>query len=351
MRWSKQLQIVGAHAEGEVGQVVTAGVVDVPGDTMLAKMRYLADIDDSVQRLTLLEPRGRAQMTVNVLVPPIETAADAAFIPIQPDGPHAMSGSNAMCVTTVLLETGAIPMTEPETVVRLDTPAGLVSTTATCEAGKCKKVSLDMPPSFAEALDYPIELDGYGTVQVDIAFGGCFFALVDVKQFGISIRPEHARHLVELASKINPAVRKQVSVNHPEIPDLNRIEYTLFCDGDAPVFYNANIIHPGRVDRSPCGTGTAARLAVMHARGNAAAGQRMEARSIIDSVFEVEITGVAEVGRKPAVTTRLTGRAWIYGQFSLQADPSDPFRDGYMLSDTWGPDVGLKVSSPLCTSG
>ena len=335
-RWSKSVQVVGAHAEGEVGRVVTGGVTDIPGATMLEKFRHLAEVDDSLKRFTLFEPRGCAQMTVNLLLPPTHRAADAAFIPLQPDGPHAMSGSNAMCVATVLLETGMLPMAEPETIVVLDTPAGLVRAVARCKNGKCESVSLEMFPSFVEHLDHPLELEGHGTLLVDVAFGGCYFALLDARRLGFSITSDEARDLVELGARASRAAAEQIPVKHPSVASFDKVEYALFCAQDGNTIRNGNVIYPGRMDRSPCGTGTAARLAVMHARGVLQAGVEIESRSIIDSVFRAEVTGATKVGHRKAVTTKLTGRAWIYGIYSLGIDPSDPYQLGYTLSDTWG---------------
>lgn len=336
MKWSKTLNIVGAHAEGEVGRVITGGVLDIPGATMLDKMKYIAEVDDSLVRFCLFEPRGSAQMSVNLLLSPTRPDADAAFIPLQPDGPHAMSGSNAMCVVTVLLETGILPMTEPETIVRLDTAAGLVAARAICKNGKCERVFLDFFPSFVEQLDHPLHVEGLGDLSVDIAFGGCFFAFVDAQSLGVEIDPENARQLVDLAASIQKAAQEQIKVSHPELPGFDRIEYVLFCEKNGRNIRNGNVIFPGRMDRSPCGTGTAARLAVLHARGEIEIGEQIESRSIIDSMFTAEITGTTDVCGREAILPRLSGRAWLYGQYQLACDPSDPFREGYTLSDTWG---------------
>ena len=336
MRWSRVLQVVGAHAEGEIGRVVTGGVLDIPGETVRDKLRHIAEVDDSLLRFTLFEPRGAAQMSANLLLPPTCSQADAAFIPLQPDGPHAMSGSNAMCVVTVLLETGMLPMQEPETVVTLDTAAGLVRATATCRDGKCERVSLDCVPSFAAHLDVPLDVEGLGRIAVDVAFGGCFFVLVNASDLGVKIVPGQARLLADAGTRIRRAATEQIEISHPELPDFDTVEYVMFCAGDGAQILNGNVIPPGRLDRSPCGTGTAARLAVLHARGEIAAGQRIEARSIIDSAFTAEIVGTAAVADRPAVITRISGRAWIFGQYTLACDPSDPFRNGYTLPDTWG---------------
>jgi len=337
MKWSRTLNVVGAHAEGEVGRVITGGVLDIPGTTMLDKMNHIAHVDDSLVRFTLFEPRGCAQMSVNLLLPPTREDADAAFIPLQPDGPHAMSGSNAMCVVTVLLETGILPMNEPETTVRLDTAAGLVSARAQCHDGKCERVYLDFFPSFVEHLDHPLHVEGLGKLTVDVAFGGSYFVLVDAKKLGIEVTPHNARKLAEgLAAPIKKAAQAQIKVSHPDLPGLNVIEYVLFCDGDDRSIRNGNVIFPGRMDRSPCGTGTAARLSVLHARGALAVGEQIESRSIIDSMFTAEIIGTTRIGDREAILPRISGRSWLYGQYQLACDPSDPFREGYTLCDTWG---------------
>ena len=331
--------MVGAHAEGEIGRVITAGVIDLPGSSMREKLRYLQTANDALRRFAMHEPRGCAQMTTNLLLPPCDPAADAAFIPMQADGSHAMSGSNAMCVTTVLLETGILPMQEPVTDVVLDTAAGLVRTRASCNNGKVESVTLDFFPSFCEQQAAPLQVPGVGAVEVDVAFGGVYYAIADTKQFGIGIEPGSARELVELGNRIKAAAVEQIAVRHPEIPEFDHIEFIMFADTvdrAQRVFRNGTVMPPGRMDRSPCGTGTAARLAVMRQRGELDIGEKVQIRSTIDSRFEAEISGDTRVGDQPAVTTRMTGRAWIYGIHQLGRDPSDPFPEGFTLADTWG---------------
>ncbi len=343
MRWSRMVTVVGAHAEGEVGRVVTGGVVEVAGKTMLDKMRYLKSNDHWIRRFVLFEPRGSAQMSVNLLLPPTRAGADAAFLVMQADGCHAMSGSNAMCVTTVLLETGMLPMVEPVTRVVLDTPAGLVTADAACQGGRCERVTLEFVPSFVEQLGQPLEVEGLGTLRVDVAYGGDYFCLVDAAACGFKVTPDEARDMVALGRQIRRAARRQIPVRHPEIPDLREISFVMFCAGAAgaaePV-RNGTVIHPGRLDRSPCGTGTAARLAVLHAKGELGLAQPLELRSVIDSSFRAEVVRTTMVGERPAIVPRISGRAWIYSVGQLGLDPSDPYPLGYTLSDTWGPDAG-----------
>ena len=339
MRWSRVVTVIGAHAEGEVGRVVTGGVMSIPGKTTFEKMIHLNTQDDAIRRFALFEPRGAAQMTVNLLLPPADPHADAAFIPMQPDACHAMSGSNAMCVTTVLLETGILAMHEPETIVVLDTPAGLVAATARCKDGKVEKVALDFMPSFVERLDHPLEVDGLGNVTVDVAFGGCYFALIDANQVGMTIGPETARQMVALGNRIRRAIETQITVHHPEIPAMNQVEYLMFTNRDHEQemeFRNATVMAPGRIDRSPCGTGSAARLAVMHARKEVGLGENLVMKSIINSRFDAEIVGTTTVGNRPAILPRISGRAWIHGVYQLGLDPTDPYPLGFTMSDTWG---------------
>ncbi|MCP4317738.1 MAG: proline racemase [Hyphomicrobiales bacterium] len=339
MRWNKVVNIVGAHAEGEIGRVVTGGQLDLPGSSMVEKLAYLNREYDDLRTFCLYEPRGCAQMTTNLLLPPVNSDADAAFIPMQADGSHAMSGSNAICVTTVLLETGILPMVEPETTVVLETAAGLVRAKADCRDGKVERVTLDFFPSFVEHLGHPLELDGYGTLKVDVAFGGVYYVLPDARSLGLSIEPGSARDLVEIGNRIKSAAREQISVAHPEIPSFNDIEFVMFCGRDTDsgyVFRNGTVMPPGRMDRSPCGTGTAARLAVLHEKGELEIGQPVEMRSTINSKFEAQILGTTKIGARRAVLPRMTGRAWIYGIYQLGADPSDPFRGGFTMADTWG---------------
>ncbi len=344
MRWSRMLTMLDVHAEGEIGRVVTGGLAPIPGATMLDKMRHINEVDDSIRRFTVYEPRGTAGTTVNLLLPPCRPEADAGFLILQADRAHAMSGSNAMCVATALLETGVVAMVEPVTRLVLDTPAGLVGVDAECRDGRCARVTLDMPPSFAAELDVVLDVDGLGPVRLDIAFGGVFYALVDARAGGWAIERGNARALVEIASRIKHAVNAQVRVAHPELPGLDHVSYVMFCDrdrGNPSILRGSTIVLPGRCDRSPCGTGSAARLAVLHARGDVAVGEMLRARSIIDSEFQVTIASVTTVGGLPAVLPRISGRAWIFGLHQCGVDPNDPYPLGFTLSDLWGPDVAV----------
>jgi len=337
MQWARSLELVEVHCQGEVGKVIVGGAPEIPGATMLDKMNHINDVDDSLRRFVTLEPRASAQMTVNLVTAPIRPDADAGFIVLQADRAHAMSGSNSMCVVTALLETGRVPMREPETIVRLDTPAGLVVARARCENGRCLSVSLDNVPCFIEALDRKIEATAWGAIKADIAFGGIHYAIVDVDQLGLAIEPKNARVLAEAGVQLKEIIGRQVSVSHPELLGMTEIAYVMFRNVEPDgAIRTCTTLPAGRVDRSPCGTGSSANLAVLHARGEVKVGDVRRSRSIIGGEFTVEAIGETTVGGRPAVIPRITGRAWIYGKEELRVDAGDPFPKGFTLSDAWG---------------
>lgn len=337
MRWTKTVTLVEAHAEGEVGRIVTGGVIDVPGRTIADKLRHINEVDDSLRKFLVFEPRASAQMSTCLIFPPTRQDADIAFVILQGDKAHAMSGSNSICLTTVLLETGMLPMQEPETIVRIETASGIVTARAQCRNGKCERVTLTMNPSYADQLDAVVDVPGFGKIKVDIAYGGIFYALIDPAQFGLEIRPDLARKLVEAGSAVHRAVNAQLEIAHPEIPEIKGISYTMFVDHTPEgEWRGATIMAPGRIDRSPCGTGNSARLAVAAARGLAKPGDRFNALSIINSTFEVEYAGDTIVAGRPAVQPVISGRGWVHGLHQIGVDPSDPYPFGFSVSDTWG---------------
>lgn len=341
MTFDSFLDILLVHAQGEIGNVIIGGAPEIPGATILEKMNHINEVDDSLRRFVTSEPRAHVAMTTNLLLPPCHPDADAAFIVLQPDRAHPMSGSNCICVVTALLETGRVKMVEPETLVRLDTAAGLITVRATCRNGRCLSVSLDNVPAFVQALDVPVVTPKWGTITADIAFGGVFYAQIDVDKVGLTITPDHARDLAEAGIEIKALLAEQVQVQHPEIASLNDIAYVMFRDyqPDGSVI-TCTTLKPGRVDRSPCGTGSSANLAVLHARGQLQIGEVRASRSIIGGTFLAQAIGETTVGTRPAVLPRITGSAWIYGRQQLRMTPEDPMAKGFALSDTWGPQVG-----------
>lgn len=341
MTFDKTLDILLVHCEGESGNVLIGGAPEIPGATILDKMNHLNVVDPSLRLFLTREPRAQVVHTTNLVLPPTRPDADAAFIVLQPDRAHPMSGSNCICVVTALLETGRIAMVEPETIVRLDTAAGLIVARARCENGRCLSVSLDNVPAFVHALDVTIDTPKWGRIMGDIAFGGVFYAQIDVDRVGLRIVPEAARALAEAGTEIKALLADEVSPAHPEIPGFDEIAYVMFRDHQPDgSLVTCTTLKPGRVDRSPCGTGSSAHLAILHARGLARTGDRRISHSIIGGTFTAEILGEVTVGGRPAVLPRITGRGYVFGRQQLRLDPQDPFLQGFALSDTWGLQVG-----------
>ena len=342
MRWQKTVTMVEAHAEGEIGRIVTGGIGKLPGDSILETLNWLNSDGQSLRHFLVNEPRGFAQMSTCLLLPPKDPKADAAFVIMQGDTTHAMSGSNTICLTTVLLETGQITMQEPKTSLVIETASGLVEVDAQCQGGKCQSVSLKLSDCYADQLDQTVKVEGYGDVTVDIAFGGIFYALVDTRQLGLEIEPDQSRQLVAAGSAIHRAVNAQLDIKHPDFKGIEGISYVMFTGfNDQGEMRGATIMPPGRVDRSPCGTGNSARLAVMVARGEAQKGDTFSARSIINSKFDLAIADVKPRDGYPMVTQQITGRGWVHGIHQIGVDPDDPYQTGFTLSDCWGEALDL----------
>jgi proline racemase len=251
-----------------------------------------------------------------------------------------MSGSNTICTATVLLETGILPMQEPVTQLLLEAPGGLISVTCQCSHGKVTQVKFTNVPSFTLYLDTSIEVQDVGTVKIDVAYGGMMFVLVNANDLGFALVPDEARDLCEMGQKVKTAAVEQLEVVHPENHEIRDVTVTEFMgpiqrEGSRLTAKNTVVVSPGRLDRSPCGTGTSARLAVMHARGQIRAGEVFDHVSVIGTHFISEVTGVTEVGGRPAVITTVAGQAWITGIMQYGCDPTDPFPEGYTVADTW----------------
>ena len=331
----KKVEILEVHAEGEVGQIVLSGAPNIPGETLLDQMNYINECDDSFLKFCLHEPRGKSQMTVNLLLPSKNPAAEYGFIPMQPDGAHSMSGSNAMCVATALIELGFVQPSEEKCRVLIDTPSGLIVANATVSGSKVSSVEIEMPPSFLEHPNIEINVKDFGIVTTDIAFGGCYFVLVNAERLNLQIANQNAGKLVQLGKAIKEAASAQIKVKHPEIPELNQIEYTMFVEYSLPKIKTSTILYPGRVDRSPCGTGTAAQLATLVAKGELNSNQELISGSIIDGKFYARVKDKVKCGERDAIIPVMRGRAWLYGKSQFFIDPTDPFLSGYTLSDTW----------------
>ncbi len=339
MRSAHIIHTVSCHAEGEVGDVIVGGVAPPPGDTLWAQSRWIAN-DETLRNIMLNEPRGGVFRHVNLLVPPKDPRAAMGFIIMEPIHTPPMSGSNAMCVATVLLDTGIVSMSEPTTTFHLEAPSGLVRVTAACRAGKAERVTIRNVASFADKLAVPLDVEGLGTLTVDTAYGGDSFVLVDAASAGFSLRPDEARDLAVTGQRITAAANAQLGFCHPENAEWNHISFCQFTmpvemTSDGLIGRNTVAIEPGKLDRSPCGTGCSARMAVLHAKGELNVGEAFIARSIINSRFDCRIAARTQIGARPAIVPELTGRAWITGTHQHMVDPQDPWPHGYRLSDTW----------------
>jgi proline racemase len=333
------IEIVGCHAEGEVGDVIISGVEPPPGDTLWEQASWIAG-DQKLRNFVLNEPRGGVFRHVNLLVPAKNPKADMGFIIMEHEDTPPMSGSNSICVSTVLLETGIIPITGPETRFVLEAPGGLVNVTAFCRDGKAERITVRNVASFADRLDAKLEVEGLGTLQVDTAYGGDTFVLVDAASAGFDLVPDEARALCETGIRITAAANEQLGFLHPENPQISAISFCQFTqplamESAQRVGKNTVVIRPGKLDRSPTGTGLSARLAVLYAKGEARLGDSLLARSIIDSEFLGRIEEEVMLGTKAAILPSITGRAWITGTSRHTLDPQDPWPQGYRLSDTW----------------
>lgn len=339
MRSSKTIHVVSCHAEGEVGDVIVGGVAPPPGDTLWEQRNWIAE-DDTLRSFVLNEPRGGVFRHVNLLVPPKHADADAAWIIMEPEDTPPMSGSNSICVSTVLLDSGILPMQEPETHLTLEAPGGLVRVRAECRDGKAERIYVQNVASFADKLDVMVEVEGIGSLRVDTAFGGDSFVIVDAKDLGFALTPDEAADLARTGSKITDAANEQLGFSHP-VTDWNHISFCqiagpLSREGDVLTGKNAVAIKPGKLDRSPCGTGASARMAMLLAKKEMKPGDRYDARSVIDSAFRCRVVDQFDLNGRPAITPEISGRAWITGTHQHMLDPSDPWPGGYRLSDTWG---------------
>ena len=338
MRTSKVVHVVSCHAEGEVGDVIVGGVAPPPGATVREQSRWIAE-DGTLRNFVLNEPRGGVFRHVNLLVPPKDPSAQMGWIVMEPADTPPMSGSNSMCVATVLLDTGIVPMQEPLTRMVLEAPGGLIDVEAQCRDGKAERIRVRNVPSFADRLDARVEVEGVGTLVVDTAYGGDSFVLADAAALGFRLQPDEARDIARIGVRIIAAANEQLGFAHP----VNGWGHLSFCQFTNPVVATNGVptarsavaIRPGKIDRSPCGTGCSARMAVLHARGQMKVGDRFVGTSLLDTEFHCGIEAEVDVGGKRGIVPTISGRAWVIGTKQLMVDPTDPFPAGYRLSDTW----------------
>jgi len=341
---------VDAHACGEPGRVITGGVLDVPGATMFEKMRYLEQHADHIRLRMLREPRGYPAANCNLILPPTRAEAAAGFVIMEQVEYPGMSGTNTICVVTVLIETGMVKATEPVTRLTLEAPAGLIGVEAEVRDGKVKKVTFRNVPAFATHLDARVEVPQLGTVTVDVAYGGMFYVIADAAPLGLRLVPDEARDIVRVAEMIKAAAREQLPVVHPENPGIAGITIAQISgEPSRPDAHRKNTVvvstgaldwsrpssWTGALDRSPCGTGTCAKMAVLHAKGKLPLGQDFVHEGILGTIFTGRLIEETRVGPYAAVVPTLSGQAWITGFAQYVLDPEDPFPNGFTVGDIW----------------
>lgn len=351
MRSSRMITAVEAHAEGEPGRVIIGGLPPIPGQSVFEKMQWMQANADDIRLLMLREPRGNPALCCNAIVDPCDPVADAGFIIMEQTEYPPMSGSNTICTVTVLLETGILPMVEPVTELTLEAPAGLIRVRADCKDGKVTRVTFRNVPSFALHLDAEIKVEGHGTARVDVAWGGMFYVIADATQFGLDLIPENGAEMVRLCEALRRAARDQLPVTHPEntaitgptISQLTGPAQQPGNHGRSAVTVSNSVSAPpspmslpGALDRSPCGTGTSAKLACLHARGMLETGEDYINEGPIGTTFTARIEGLTQVGPYPAIIPSIAGQAWIYGTSQYLLDPTDPFQQGFRVGDIWG---------------
>jgi proline racemase len=351
MHIERLITAVDAHAAGEPGRVITGGVLDVPGKTMFEKRLYLERHADGLRKLMLREPRGYPALCCNVLLPPTDPRADAGFVIMEQTEYPAMSGSNTICVVTVLLETGILPAIEPVTELTLETPAGLIGVSATVQDGKVTSVTFENVPAFATHLDAVLEVPRLGSVTVDVAWGGMFYVIADAERLGLRLTPDNGRELARVGEMLRAAAAEQLPVTHPENPRIQGVSISQLSGlADRPDAHRKNVVvvstgaldwdrpdtWTGAIDRSPCGTGTCAKMATLYERGELGLNQEFRHEGILGTVFTGRLIRETTVGSYRAVVPTLTGTAWITGTTQYVVDPSDPFPEGFRVGDIWG---------------
>ena len=333
MRSSRTITAVDSHTEGMPTRVVTGGVGPIPGDTMNDRRLYFMEHMDELRHFLMDEPRGHGAMSGAILQPPTRSDCDWGVVYIEVSGCLPMCGHGTIGVATVLVETGMVDVVEPVTEIRLDTPAGLVVAKVAVSDGHADSVTIENVPSFVTALDQEVEVPGYGTVPYSMAFGGNFYALVDLDDLKLPFDRERQQDLLAAGLAIMDAINETAMPKHPELDGVEGCHHVeLIAPGsDARHSRHAMAIYPGWFDRSPCGTGTSARMAELWARGELALDTDFVNESFIGSRFVGRLVGETTVAGVPAVLPTITGRAWVTGTANYLLDPSDPFPTGFVF--------------------
>jgi len=330
---NRVIHTVESHTEGMPTRVVVGGVAPIPGNSMFERRAYFLEHMDDLRTLLMYEPRGHSAMSGAILQPSTRPDADWGVLFIEVSGCLPMCGHGTIGVATVLVETGMVEVVEPITTVRLDTPAGLVVVDVQVAHGKAENVTITNVASFTLGLDQKVNVPGFGEVTYDMAYGGNFYAIIDADQVGIEFKRENGQRFLDAGLAISDAINAQNPPVHPENPEIKLCHHVDFIapGSNALHWKNAMAIHPGWFDRSPCGTGTSARMAQMVTRGLMQDSDTLINESWIGSQFQGRIAGRAKVGTFDAIIPTITGRAWVMGTAQWRLDPQDPFPAGFLV--------------------
>lgn len=333
MRSSKIISCVDTHTEGMPTRVVTGGVGTIPGATSNERRLYFMDHLDHIRHFLMDEPRGHKAMSGAIMQPSTRPDADWGVVYIEVSGCLPMCGHGTIGVATALVETGMVEVTEPTTTIRLDTPAGLVIATVAVSDGHADSVTIENVPAFAERLDASVEVPGYGTIPYSLAFGGNYYAMVDLDAVGLPYDRGRQQEILTAGLAMMDAINSTDPPKHPEIDGVDHCHHVQFIapGSDARHSRHAMAIHPGWFDRSPCGTGTSARMAELWARGELPLDTDFDNESFIGGHFIGRLVAETTVGDRQAVVPTITGRAWVSGLNQFLLDPSDPFPEGFVF--------------------
>lgn len=349
MGFKRTIHAVDTHA-GIPMRVVTGGIPNVPGGSVYEKMKWLEKHDDNLRKLLLREPRGYPAHCCNILVPPCHPEADAGYVIMEQVEYPLMSGGNTISVATVLLEMGMLPMKEPITELVLESPAGLINISAECKDGKVKGVTFRNVPAFAAHLDAVIDVPHLGKVTVDVGWGGMFYVIADVRQFkGLELIPEHGAEITRVSAMIRQAAIEQLPVSHPHYPEVGISISQLSGpsnDPDAdwknavtmasgPLSWDDPTTWTGAIDRCPCGTGTSAKMAVLHAKGQLSLNEDFRHQGVLGNIYTGRLVEETRIDGRPAVVPTITGRSWIFAINTLVLEHDDPFPEGFTIGDIW----------------
>ncbi len=333
MRIRKTFHTIDTHTEGEPTRTVVGGIPVIPGKTMQEKMVYMMEKQDWIRKVLTREPRGNDVMSGTILTTPCTPGTDIGILFFE-GGWMPMCGHDTIGVSTALVESGMVEVTEPYTYINLDTASGVVKVKVEVKDNVAKRVTFTNAPAFVMARDVDVETKEFGKVHLDIAYGGNPYAILPASALGVKVAPENAKEIIAKGNLLKKYINEQVKIQHPELPFVNKVTHVELSDeptNPEATLKNAVVIPPAAIDRSPCGTGTSAKMALLAAKGQLKKGELFVHESIIGSLFHCQIVGEAEVGGIPAIIPEVSGRAFVTGIHTFMIDPDDPFPEGFEL--------------------